>query len=829
MSAITSNPLAIAANPTLALNGMAVGAATGGGNLNLGNMLGATSNYNAQMAPGTTEQLTGAQGTYNQNIAGQQALIKALQSQANGTSVNPAQAMLNQATNQNIKQNAGMISSQKGINPAQAIRQAGQNQAAMSQQAAGQAATMGAQQQINAQNQMANVYGQIGNQALSQQNIAQQGFYAPQSINAGTAATNAKTNAAIIGGGLQAGGAAMGLAHGGMVHENYADGGLIGAPSLDPMSNASRFFNEEASAAIPEMNMGFGQHKKDFSGDADEPLVSGIGGGGGGGKLGQSISSGPMSGGGKVPGKAPVKGDSYSNDIVDAKLSPGEIVIPRSIVNSKNPGEAAKAFVEQQLAKQSGARKNQRYADGGEVSQQQDEEAPKLSESDQEFQNLKDQYGDKAYSPGFQQELEEKKNFNNAMSPAPLADPSSLTSSNESSPATDIEGQPSTQSSVAQSSPTTTQGPDVLGNNAYTNALGSGVAEQKAGIAQEAQAQGQLGQRESQILDQGNQGIQKLTDDYARNSQSLMDEAKKASQDYFNGKIDPNHYWNEKSTAGKIGSVIGLILGGIGSGLTGQENMAFKYLNTQIDRDIESQKVNMDKKKNLMSYNMQMLGNLRDATQMTKAMQMDVVSNKLKQAAAQAQDPIARARALQEAGKIDQQIAPMMQQIAMRRTLMGGVSQGKADPSMVIRAYVPEAQQEKYYKELQTMQNTTRARDNILGAFDQVNKINTVGNTIMSPFQRGKQVDAITKPLTAGLSKETAGRFTEQDAQMLEALWPARGDSAETVAQKRAQIEKLVSEKMNFPMLKPLGITPESMSRFGQGGQKRISLGAPSI
>jgi hypothetical protein len=40
--------------------------------------------------------------------------------------------------------------------------------------------------------------------------------------------------------------------------------------------------------------------------------------------------------GGHVPGKAKVKGDSPKNDIVDAKLSPGEIVIPRSKVNGSD-------------------------------------------------------------------------------------------------------------------------------------------------------------------------------------------------------------------------------------------------------------------------------------------------------------------------------------------------------------------------------------------------------------------------------------------------------------------------------------------------------------
>lgn len=51
--------------------------------------------------------------------------------------------------------------------------------------------------------------------------------------------------------------------------------------------------------------------------------------------------------GGHVPGKAKVPGkvDSYSNDTIPARLSPGEIVIPRSITQGDDPAEKAKWFV----------------------------------------------------------------------------------------------------------------------------------------------------------------------------------------------------------------------------------------------------------------------------------------------------------------------------------------------------------------------------------------------------------------------------------------------------------------------------------------------------
>jgi len=54
---------------------------------------------------------------------------------------------------------------------------------------------------------------------------------------------------------------------------------------------------------------------------------------------------------GMVPGKAPVKGDHPKNDIVHALLSPGEAVLPRSVMNDKDPPSAAKKFVAKLLSR----------------------------------------------------------------------------------------------------------------------------------------------------------------------------------------------------------------------------------------------------------------------------------------------------------------------------------------------------------------------------------------------------------------------------------------------------------------------------------------------
>jgi len=118
-------------------------------------------------------------------------------------------------------------------------------------------------------------------------------------------------------------------------------------------------------------------------------------------------------------------------------------------------------------------------------------------------------------------------------------------------------------------------------------------------------------------------------------------------------------------------------------------------------------------------------------------------------------DPMARARALDAAGKLDVQTAPIMSQIAMRQSLLSPQA-GRIPPEQVVRMVVPEAQQKDAYKELQESQQMNKARDNILESFDRLTKINTVGNRLASPIQSARQVAAIKDPLVAQLSKETA-------------------------------------------------------------------------
>lgn len=359
-----------------------------------------------------------AQTAYNQTQTGleqQQAFLQALQAQggiqnqanvfnqlqgvANGTGPNPALAQLNQATGQNVANQAALMAGQRGTNANAGLlaRQAAQQGGAIQQNAAGQGASMMAGQQLNALNQLGGIAGQqVGQQAqaLSGYNAAAQGQQGNilsglaalnnsrvgmqsnvNTSNAGIAGQNAAAQGQMLGGLMGGAGSAMGLAHGGMVPDAqcYADGGVV-----DPSGPQSAF---------GRFSQGFQKSYQPATGTAQAPMFGagqmigkGIGKGlsalfshstpatmaGGpmdtmgmpqpiGGDTMYAAQGGPVDG--KVPGKPAVKGDSLKNDKVKAMLSPGEIVIPRSIATGPDAPKRAAEFVAKVLGSQGLKRK----------------------------------------------------------------------------------------------------------------------------------------------------------------------------------------------------------------------------------------------------------------------------------------------------------------------------------------------------------------------------------------------------------------------------------------------------------------------------------------
>lgn len=265
------------------------------------NQFQATAPVNAYQTPGM-QDFSGAmgQGLANSNQArgNQDQLIAALQQQAAGTGgPSPAQQMLSQALSQNQAQAAGTIGSQRGINPGLAARMAVNQQANMGQQAAGQGALMRSQEQLNAQGMLGQALQGQRQQDLGQYGQAGQMYMQGNQLNQLTGAQNAGFNL-----GAQQINAGVAQQNAGIAAKSW--GGLLGGigGGLSNMSMPGGAGASGAAAVPPEAAM--------------------------------ALSSG---------GRVPV--DSPQRDTVPAMLSPGEVVLPRSVMQAADAPDRAAEFV----------------------------------------------------------------------------------------------------------------------------------------------------------------------------------------------------------------------------------------------------------------------------------------------------------------------------------------------------------------------------------------------------------------------------------------------------------------------------------------------------
>lgn len=360
-----------------------------------------------------------------QAIRQQMMLGQQLAGAVKGQGPSVAQAQLAQTTGQNIAQQAALLGGQRGASAN--VGRLGANVAQMGgqlqQQAAGQAATLRAQEQLAAMQQLQGLTGQQLQQISGAQGMGLQGELQAQQnvlnaiaeanrVRGGIAQQTAAGQAGIVGGLLGAGAAAAagGKAEGGLIESpqdeseegdsfftsfaknmaqtqpqaqdqsyqsGYQAGQAIGklagktisslfkkgpsGQSTGGYSGANLGVNASmpkpvnpmaTSANIGALNMGFSQGGKvpamvspgeKYLPPSEVKKVA----------LGQKS---PLSAGRTIPGKAKVSGDSYANDTVPANLEEGGIVIPRSVMQSKNPAEQARKFVAAVLAKKQAKR-----------------------------------------------------------------------------------------------------------------------------------------------------------------------------------------------------------------------------------------------------------------------------------------------------------------------------------------------------------------------------------------------------------------------------------------------------------------------------------------
>lgn len=334
-------------------------------------LFGANNGYTAQNGGGgaATAQQTTDLSNFNTLYGNQSDLAKQLLAQSQGAGPNIANLQLQQATDQNNKNAASTIASQRGMNPALAARLISNQAANNNQNAAGQSGVLRAQQQLASQGQLGNTYAQQAGETLGNYGDITRAQTAANSTNAGIAQANSNQNGGIAGGILGGIGSALGFADGGEIHKHLerlliatgnkvhplhlADGGDIfgGITDISSGGGDTSFAKGFAGSFKPQVkkdpmaaaNAGLPAAQQQYS-QILQP--------------GQSISSmGTSAGEGTInindPTESITQGDNAYRAAKGGKvpvvLSPGELKIPAHLVDAVARGKAKASEVGQRV------------------------------------------------------------------------------------------------------------------------------------------------------------------------------------------------------------------------------------------------------------------------------------------------------------------------------------------------------------------------------------------------------------------------------------------------------------------------------------------------
>lgn len=290
-------------------------------------------------------------------------------------------------------------------------------------------------------------------------------------------------------------------------------------------------------------------------------------------------------------------------------------------------------------------------------------------------------------------------------------------------------------------------------------------------------------------------------------------------QAYMDKKIDPNAVINSMSTGKKIMTSLGLLFSGIGSGLTGQKNLALEMINNNIARDLESQKLAQGQAYN--AYQMHREGTKDEFTadlqhQKDNLLAIDAA---IEQQKAKLMGPQAIAAATQTQLGIRNQILDLNQKSAMwdaTRAALG--NQNPGDPASQIRVkqltgQINPGQAEKAFSELDRVQNHEKQKQTILDSFDKANQENTVAGRVMHLGATPASVSALKNQIMPYL-KDSEGRINETEIKRSDELMPAPGDAPHKIAEKKQALENFLEEKSGSSLLKGLGVsTPQAMKQ----------------
>ena len=345
-------------------------------------------------------------------------------------------------------------------------------------------------------------------------------------------------------------------------------------------------------------------------------------------------------------------------------------------------------------------------------------------------------------------------------------------------------------------------------------------------------AQQQLLQKEADLYDQQaknvmagggaqQKAIAQMQTDLAAQAKTYQDAFKEnqakneqLAQALQNQHLDPNKLWNESSTPAKVSASIGLILGGIGSGLTHQPNAALQVMDNAIQRDLQAQMNDKSDKMNLYKMNRENMGDQTQAYLATSNQMLTALKYKL--------DSAQIGNASQQAA-LNLQLAKnhVQQQMAQNTFNLSLMQDNATDPAVKVNYLVPQAEQAKAYDALDRVKTVAQNMSPILQAFDRAAQ--DIGG--FSPIQGTKDVFTTNKDVGAikvmmlPLLHDELGRPNPMAQEVVDLNLPKPFDFPENIAKKRnALIQFMNSESQKgSSMLQTHGI---NLGRYQQQLQR---------
>lgn len=200
-------------------------------------------------------------------------------------------------------------------------------------------------------------------------------------------------------------------------------------------------------------------------------------------------------------------------------------------------------------------------------------------------------------------------------------------------------------------------------------------AAAEAGFYDEQQQQ--MAQREARRQEMQDQHTAHMQEGFDR-YQQLSDAATKTTE-----TVDPNRFWAHMDTGNKILAGIGILLGGVGQGFTGDTtNKSMEIIQNAIHQDIQLQKDAIDRGKQdrtaraagqltLLGQMRQQFGDDIAANAAAEATANSIAALKLKQLQAQTSDPEIQAKTNLLIGQLNQNAEEKKQEFGIRWSQVG--------------------------------------------------------------------------------------------------------------------------------------------------------------